>query len=204
MRNSSPSKLALWMEYSFAGLITNLVLIFRHKIIIGADFIESVYFFRRKIFFKDIIQVIIDNQQAFVVSREARLHIGQEISGRERFLQVLLARLKQFPYIQIAGDPFIISHLMNAMDDQAVKEKSSAGELQSFAGAVSARLIEKRWLYREFDVRTPRGGYNVIYYGRGWGYECVLVDDEVVDKTAMSGTSQSSTSRSAICRLLSR
>jgi hypothetical protein len=160
-----------------------LVPILRSKIILGEDFIEQVSFFRRKVFFKDIIQVVIDNQQAFLISREARLRISQDISERSQLLQVLLGRLKKFPYVQVAGDPLVISHLMNAIENKPeMKENLAAGELESYAGPLSARLIEKRWLYREFDVRTPRGGYNVIYYGRGWGYECVLVNDEVVDK----------------------
>jgi hypothetical protein len=160
-----------------------LVPILRYKIILGEDFIERVYFSRRKIFFRDIIQVIIENQQAYVVSREARLHISQEISDRSQLLQILIGRLKNFPYVQLTGDPFVISHLLDAKEhNPEMKENLGAGKLESYAGTVSARLIGKRWLYREFDVRTPRGGYTVIYYGRGLGYECVLVNDEVVDK----------------------
>jgi hypothetical protein len=157
--------------------------ILRAKIILGEDFIEQVSFFRRKVFFKDIIQVVIDNQNTFVISRKARLHISRDISERSQLLQVLLGRLKKFPYVQVVGDPLVINYLMNATENNPeMKEKLAAGELESYAGTLSARLIEKRWFYREFDVRTPRGGCNVIYYGRGWGYECVVVDDEVVDK----------------------
>src|SRR5262249_36995132 len=97
--------------------------------------------------------------------------------------QVLLGRLKKFPHVQVVGDPFIISHLLNAKEDgPEMKEKLAASELESSIKNASARLIGKRWLYREFDVHTSRGGYNVVYYGRGWGYECVLVNGEVVDK----------------------
>src|SRR5262249_40781129 len=148
-----------------------------HKIVICEDFIERIYLSRRKVFFKDIVQVIIGNQQAFVVSRETKMHMGQEIGDRSRLLQVLLSRLKKFPHVQVIGDPFIISHLLNAEEDNPeTKEKPAAGELESSVGEVSASLIGKRWLYREFDVRTSRRHYNVVYYGRGLGYECVLVN----------------------------
>jgi len=182
--NSKGDILALIVGLLMLGFFTIvLVPILRYKIILGEDFIERVYFSRRKVFFKDINRVIIENQQAFVVAREARLHISQEIGDRSQLLHVLLDRLKKFPHVQVVGDPFIISHLLIAKENNPeIKEKLATSELESSIGAVSARLCGKRWLYREFDVRTSRRHYNVVYYGRGWGYECVLVNGRVVDK----------------------
>jgi hypothetical protein len=162
---------------------TCIFAIHRHRIILGEDFIERVYLFRRKVFFRDITQVIIENQQAFIVSGVTRLHISQEISGRSQLLQALLARLTPFQKTQISGDPFIISHLLSESGNKSgSKENLVYGGLKWATGAVSARLREKRWLYRELDVHTSRGVYTVVYYGRGMGYECVLVNGEVVDK----------------------
>lgn len=53
-------------------------------------FIERVSFRRQRINLKDIALIEVDNQQAFVVSPDARLHIGQDISDRDQLLQVLL------------------------------------------------------------------------------------------------------------------
>lgn len=44
---------------------------------------------------------------------------------------------------------------------------------------ITARLIERRWLYRDFDVVTPEGIFKVAYYGRGQGYEEVWLNGEV-------------------------
>lgn len=43
----------------------------------------------------------------------------------------------------------------------------------------TARLDEKSWLYRTFDVTTPEGTYRVIYSGRGLGYESVTVNGKL-------------------------
>src|SRR5215510_2815911 len=56
----------LMLGFCMIGLVAEL----RSKIILGEDFIEKVYFSRRKIFFKDVIRIIIDNQQTFVISRK--------------------------------------------------------------------------------------------------------------------------------------
>jgi len=41
---------------------------------------------------------------------------------------------------------------------------------------VTARLDEKGWLYRAFEVTTFEGNYRVIYDGRGLGHESVSVN----------------------------
>lgn len=40
----------------------------------------------------------------------------------------------------------------------------------------TAKLDEKGWLYRAFDVTTPEGTYRVTYNGRGLGKESVTVN----------------------------
>ena len=42
-----------------------------------------------------------------------------------------------------------------------------------------ANLIEKKWLWRSFHVVTGGGVYEVVYNGKGTGYEEVTVDGEV-------------------------
>ncbi len=44
----------------------------------------------------------------------------------------------------------------------------------------AATLIEKKWLYRRFEVLTPQGVNEVIYDGRGIGYESVLVEGQPI------------------------
>lgn len=48
---------------------------------------------------------------------------------------------------------------------------------------MTARLRQKKWLLREWNVTTPTGEYVVTYSGRGHGYESVAVDGVVVAKT---------------------
>lgn len=42
-----------------------------------------------------------------------------------------------------------------------------------------ANLIEKKWLWRSFHVVTEGGVHEVIYDGKGTGYEQVTVNGEV-------------------------
>ncbi len=42
-----------------------------------------------------------------------------------------------------------------------------------------ANLMEKKWLWRSFHVVTEDGVYEVIYDGKGTGYEEVTVNGEV-------------------------
>lgn len=160
--------------------LSGLAGIFRYKITLGENYIERTYLYRRRILFKDVVQVIIESQQAFVVSSDAKLHISQEISNREQLLQILLKRLKPFNRAQINGDSFVISYLLNAAEDRSKTGDGLASNQQLFS--VSAKLCSKRWLIREFEVSTPSGVQKVTYYGQGLGYECVLVNGSVVDK----------------------
>lgn len=45
---------------------------------------------------------------------------------------------------------------------------------------ITVKLIERRWLFRSFYVVTPEGDYYVSYFGRGYGYEEIWVNDVVV------------------------
>ena len=42
-------------------------------------------------------------------------------------------------------------------------------------------LQKKAWLYRRFDVTTAEGCFKVEYDGKGHGFECVLVKNEIAD-----------------------
>lgn len=42
-----------------------------------------------------------------------------------------------------------------------------------------ANLIEKKWLWRTFHVVSPEGVFEVIYNGKGIGYEEIIVNGEV-------------------------
>lgn len=42
-----------------------------------------------------------------------------------------------------------------------------------------ANLIEKKWLWRTFHVVTSEGTFEVVYNGKGVGFEEVIVNGEV-------------------------
>lgn len=46
-----------------------------------------------------------------------------------------------------------------------------------------ANLIEKKWLWRTFHVVTDEGVYEVVYNGKGTGFEEVLVDGVIAKRT---------------------
>lgn len=161
--------------------LSGLVGVFRYKIILGENYIERVYFYRRRVLFKDVAQVVVENQQAFVISSNTKLHISQEISNRTLLLQSLLERLKPFQRVQVIGDYFVISHLRN-LENEISKQKDHLASNQPRPSPVHAKLVTKRWLIRAFEISTLSGVYEVAYYGQGMGYECVLVNGAVVDK----------------------
>lgn len=177
---------AVGLNKVFSGVmlgtsLLGLVAIFKHKIILGEDYIERIYFRRRRVFFKDIVQVIIENHQAFVISSDVKLHIGQEISNRTQLLQTLLERVKPFQRAQVLGDYFVISHLLSE-EKEALKPNDGLTSSRQGLSAVNAKLITKRWLSRGFEVSMVSGVYEVAYHGRELGYECVLVNGNVVNK----------------------
>jgi hypothetical protein len=45
-----------------------------------------------------------------------------------------------------------------------------------------AKLIEKGWLYRKFEVLAPHGSFEVAYDGKGIGYEQVTVNGEIANR----------------------
>jgi len=45
---------------------------------------------------------------------------------------------------------------------------------------ISAQLVNRGWLYRALEVRTPEAVYRVTYSGRGLGYESVSVNGKLV------------------------
>lgn len=45
-----------------------------------------------------------------------------------------------------------------------------------------AKLLEKGWLYRRFEVLAPHGSFEVAYNGTGIGYEEVLVNGEIASR----------------------
>lgn len=54
--------------------------------------------------------------------------------------------------------------------------------MTSFTFIENAELIEKRWLLRIVNLITSKGNIKIAYFGRGLGYECVFVNDELASK----------------------
>jgi hypothetical protein len=48
---------------------------------------------------------------------------------------------------------------------------------------IFANLIEKRRLFRKINVVTPEGVFEVIYNGQGLGYEEIVVNNEIANRT---------------------
>ena len=47
---------------------------------------------------------------------------------------------------------------------------------------MSAKLCRKKWLFREWEVATPAGGFRVAYFGHGFGFESVSVNGVIAVK----------------------
>ena len=48
---------------------------------------------------------------------------------------------------------------------------------------IFANLIEKRRLFRKINVITQEGVFEVIYNGQGMGYEEIIVNNKIANRT---------------------
>ena len=48
---------------------------------------------------------------------------------------------------------------------------------------IVANLIEKKWLYRKINIISSEGVFEIVYDGKGMGYEEVRVDGETAIRT---------------------
>ena len=169
--------LGMFIFAILAGVTT-----FADKLILGEDFIEAKGLLKRKrIFFKEIDSIIVYTNQAFVKSEKAKIHISRDIENFRKVIGLMLLKVENNERVTVGGNPFAIScHIAEA--DGRAESQVEDKDVRVSPVLVRAELVKKGWLYRSIRLNTTNGSHEVMYYGRGEGCECVLVDGEVVAK----------------------
>lgn len=155
---------------------------FVYKIQLSDDFIiEKSLFQTKQIFFKDITHINLQNFFAEFISNKKKIYIGKFfIRLGDEIIKTVVSKIKENPNLLIAGDPIIFQTFINDLSMNTSLPDNNENNPSEFVE--KAELIKKRWLFREVNLETSKGNYKITYYGRGAGYECIFVNDELVSK----------------------
>lgn len=164
--------------------VFSTVTAFTDKLVLGEDYIESKSLIRRKLIpFNEIVSIAADDFEAFVKSHKTKIRIGRDTENFSKVIGMVLMKLEKNQKVLIEGNLVAIScHIAEAESSVASKQVSDRS-LRLPPVLVKTVLVDKGWLYRVVRLDTTDGPHEVIYYGRGFDYECVFVDGKVVSKS---------------------
>lgn len=189
--------LALWLIWSrestfviVVGLamlalsLYNLINLFVHKIILDEEFIAEKSLFKRKqILFRDITHINIQSLFAEIISGKEKIHVGKfNTENADKIVGSVISKTKDNYGILFRGDPIVFQSYVNEFSVDKLQDKQDENNLTEITFVKSAELIEKRWLFRVVDLTTSKGSFKITYFGKGMGYECVFVNDDLLSK----------------------
>ena len=189
--------LALWLIFSretmfvtFGGVamlalsLYTLINPFIHKIILAEDFIAEKSLFKSKqILFQEITHINIQSLFAEVISGKEKIHIGKfNIENSDEIIGSVILKIKDNERLLFSGDPIVFQFYVNEFSDNKSLTEYNEGGLTNFTFVQNAELLEKRWLFRAVNLTTSKGSFKITYFGKGMGYECVFVNDDLVSK----------------------
>jgi len=165
-----------------AGSIYLLITVFRLRIILGKDFIEKRDIRTRRIDFKDIVETTVSDAGANIKSTHQTIHIFRDINAYRELIGRIL-RLSNKYHFDVCGDYLSarVDKYHANLRTTSANPKGGKNRTTRYSGTMQARLLSKGRVSRAFKVDIGRREYLVEYAGMGDGYECVLVEDAVVD-----------------------
>lgn len=157
--------------------------IFLRKIVLSDEFIEERNFYwSKRIYYREIIQIGMDNLQFAVSNGRKTITIPiWTVNSTQEIIKTVLLKVDR-DNIMWGGDPVEMRQMLdeiapsNTLTD--LKGPSRTGGLFVHG----ARLAARKWLFRDVELITTEGPLRLIYFGRGNGYECILVNEELVAK----------------------
>lgn len=157
---------------------------FVHKIILGNGFIaEKSLFRKRQILIANITHISVQNNFAQIKSAREKIHIPRfMIKDSDKILGTIISKVKDNERVLYSGDAIVFQSYINEFSGKKALVNNNESGLPSFALVESAELVERKWLYRVVKLTTSRGVFKITYFGKGMGYECVFVNDELVSK----------------------
>ena len=157
---------------------------FVHKIILDEDFIAEKSLFKRKqILFQDITHINIQSLFAEIKSGKEKIHVGKfTIENSDEVVGSVISKIKDNERVLFSGDPIVFQSFVNDLSVPKSLTEYNESKPTDFTFVEKAELLEKRWLFRVVNLTTSRGSFKITYFGKGMGYECVFVNDDLVSK----------------------
>ena len=168
----------------FALCLYTLINPFIHKIILDEEFItEKSLFKTTQIFLQDITHINIQSLFTELISGKQKIQIGKfNIENSDEIVGTVVSKIKDNKNLLFAGDPILLQSYVNNFSENKSLTECNENRLGDFTFVENTELLEKRWLFRVVDLATSKGDFKITYFGKGMGYECVFVNDELVSK----------------------
>ncbi len=189
--------LVLWIilniesTFDFVVCIAMLVLssyllidTFVHKIFLDENSItEKSLIGNKQIIFQEITHIGIDSILTEIKSGKRKIKIGKlNFNDYDQIMGTVISKIKDNENLLFAGDPIIFQSYINEFSDNNLFTAYDENNLTDFTFVQNAELLEKRWLFRVVKLTTSKGDFKIMYFGKGMGYQCVFVNDELVLK----------------------
>lgn len=191
------SALAVWSILSRESAVTivggigmlalflyTLINPFVHKIILDENSItEKSLFQSNRILLQEITHLSIDGILAEIRADKRKIRIGKfNIENFNEIIGFVVSKVKDNERLLIGGDLILFQAFINECSDNKLSGKYNDYESADFTFVENAELVERRWLFRTVNLTTSKGDFKITYFGKGTGYECVFVNDELVSK----------------------
>lgn len=175
---------------SFAGVamlalfLYTLINPFVHKVVLDDQFIAEKSLFRKKrILFENITQINIQSYFAEIISGKEKIQIAKfAVEDSGEIIGSVISKTKDNNQVLFYGDPISFQSYVNEFSDTKSLAEYDESDSTSFTFVEKAELVERRWLFRVVNLTTSKGTFKITYFGRGAGYECVFVNDDLVSK----------------------
>ena len=189
--------LVLWIilniesTFDFVVCIAMLVLssyllidTFVHKIFLDENSItEKSLIGNKQIIFQEITHIGIDSILTEIKSGKRKIKIGKlNFNDYDQIMGTVISKIKDNENLLFAGDPIIFQSYINEFSDNNLFTAYYENDLTNFTFVQNAELLEKRRLFRVVKLTTSKGDFKIMYFGKGMGYQCVFVNDELVLK----------------------
>ena len=171
---------AAMASLSFYFLINTFI----HKVFLADDYVEERNLFGKKqIFFKDVTHI---NMQSFFTEIKAgrkKINVGKfSMRNSDEIIGTIALKIKDNNGLLFAGDPILFQSYINDYSENRSLKEFDENNLTNFTFVENAELLESRWLFRSVNLETNKGNFKITYFGKGIGYECVFVNEELVSK----------------------
>lgn len=168
------------LAFSLYGLINFFV----HKIILDDKYIFEKSFLKKKqILFQDVTHIGVDSILTEIIAGKEKIRIGRfQIENADDLIGSVISKVKDNEGLLFRGDPILLQSYINDFSDNKLLNQYDENKLTDFTFVENAELLEKRWLFRVVNLKTSKGNFKITYFGKGMGYECVFVNDDLVSK----------------------